>query len=169
VREARRWQSCAAGNQACPRMLAASRSHLTCFLGARNCGMECARPRRAQHVIAPTWWKVVRMEGETIFFCLMWCATTRRRTRRSFPPWVLPGSPSARHQQQLPPYVRNVTTKNKNLLHQPTTKFMLFLPINFLPLPAPPYPIHFVKSTYVGLFFPSVSKQKLPPDNKTGR
>jgi len=30
------------------------------------------------------------------------------------------------------------TTKNKNRPHQPTIKFMLFLPINFLPLLAPP-------------------------------
>jgi len=30
------------------------------------------------------------------------------------------------------------TTKNKNHLHQPTIKFTRFLPINFLPLPAPP-------------------------------
>jgi len=29
--------------------------------------------------------------------------------------------------------------KNKNRRHQPTIKFMCFLPINFLPLPAPPY------------------------------
>jgi len=31
------------------------------------------------------------------------------------------------------------TTKNKNRPHQPTIKFKRFLPINFLPLPAPPY------------------------------
>jgi len=30
------------------------------------------------------------------------------------------------------------TTKNKNRPHQPTIKFTGFLPINFLPLPAPP-------------------------------
>jgi len=30
------------------------------------------------------------------------------------------------------------TTKNKNRPHQPTIKFKGFLPINFLPLPAPP-------------------------------
>jgi len=33
---------------------------------------------------------------------------------------------------------KDSTTKNKNRPHQPTIKFMLFLPINFLPLPAPP-------------------------------
>jgi len=31
------------------------------------------------------------------------------------------------------------TTENKNSPHQPTIKFRDFLPINFLPLPAPPY------------------------------
>jgi len=30
--------------------------------------------------------------------------------------------------------------KNKNRPHQPTIKLTGFLPINFLPLPAPPYP-----------------------------
>jgi len=30
------------------------------------------------------------------------------------------------------------TRKNKNRPHQPTIKFPRFLPINFLPLPAPP-------------------------------
>jgi len=33
------------------------------------------------------------------------------------------------------------TTKNKNRPHQPTIKFTRFLPINFLPLSAPPYPL----------------------------